>query len=365
MTKVNFQKIALIGSYPPPYGGVSVHIQRLKKNLDKLGIENVVYDLSPIYCSKNNKIREENIVYVHHPILWFLKFFFNSKENVIHSHVSDWRLRFFFSLMNFFDKKIIISIHGDSLERAYCEGSFLRKSIIKKTLSRASYIIVMNNNIKNFCLSLEVESKKVKVIPSFIISSDEEESDLEILSKDLKIFIKSHSPIVLANAFKLRFFNNEDLYGLDLFIDLCSIIRIDYPNIGFIFCLPQIGDYNYFKKMMRRIEGKNLKENFLIYTKGDRMIPILKMSDIFIRPTNTDGDSISIRESLSYGIPVIASDVVPRPNSVVLFKNRDLKDLVKKVKYVIEHYDECIKDLNSIGYEDNFKKILYVYHDLK
>ncbi|NQE52380.1 hypothetical protein C5S29_02205, partial [ANME-1 cluster archaeon GoMg3.2] len=31
--------ISLIGPYPPPYGGISVHIQRMAANLKTKGIE--------------------------------------------------------------------------------------------------------------------------------------------------------------------------------------------------------------------------------------------------------------------------------------------------------------------------------------
>ena len=44
--KVRKFKIALIGSYPPPYGGVSVHIQRLHSNLLKNNIQSHVYNIS-------------------------------------------------------------------------------------------------------------------------------------------------------------------------------------------------------------------------------------------------------------------------------------------------------------------------------
>ena len=38
-------KIGLIGSCPPPYGGVTVHIQRLMKKLDEYDIDYVLYDV--------------------------------------------------------------------------------------------------------------------------------------------------------------------------------------------------------------------------------------------------------------------------------------------------------------------------------
>jgi hypothetical protein len=41
-------RIALIGPYPPPYGGISVHIQRMAAHLEAEDIEYVIYDDSGI-----------------------------------------------------------------------------------------------------------------------------------------------------------------------------------------------------------------------------------------------------------------------------------------------------------------------------
>ena len=40
---------------------------------------------------------------------------------------------------------------------------------------------------------------------------------------------------------------------------------------------------------------------------------MLRLTDVLLKPTNTDGDAISVREALYLGVPVVASDVVERP----------------------------------------------------
>ena len=51
-----------------------------------------------------------------------------------------------------------------------------------------------------------------------------------------------------------------------------------------------------------------------------------------VRPTNTDGDALSIREAMYFKISVIASDVTTRPENTIIFKNRDLDDFYIKCK---------------------------------
>ena len=84
---------------------------------------------------------------------------------------------------------------------------------------------------------------------------------------------------------------------------------------------------------------------------------------MFIRPTNTDGDAVSIREALDFNIPCIASDVVVRPKEVKLFKNRDIMDLHRCFKEVKENNEQNIKN-KHISMEDNAEKILKIYSNL-
>jgi hypothetical protein len=53
---------------------------------------------------------------------------------------------------------------------------------------------------------------------------------------------------------------------------------------------------------------KDLKQCIIMY------IPLLKKSDVFVRPTNTDGDA----------------DAIPRPEGTILFKSWDINDFTLK-----------------------------------
>jgi hypothetical protein len=64
-------------------------------------------------------------------------------------------------------------------------------------------------------------------------------------------------------------------------------------------------------------------------------VRLMQQCDIMIRPTNTDGDSLSVREAIHMEKLVICSDAVSRPEQCILFKNRDLEDLVKKTEDAI------------------------------
>ena len=54
-------------------------------------------------------------------------------------------------------------------------------------------------------------------------------------------------------------------------------------------------------------------------------------SDVFLRPTAFDGDSVSVRECLQLGIPVVASDAVARPSACRIFPLKDDQKLLQEV----------------------------------
>jgi len=148
-------------------------------------------------------------------------------------------------------------------------------------------------------------------------------------------------------------------------VELCANLKSVYPQIGLVFCLPNIGDYDYFSKMKQEIRDKNIENNFLFITQPlEEVYPIWQKSDIFVRPTVSDGDAVSLREALYLKTPSVASDVVPRPEGTVLFKNRNTEDFVAHVKMVWDNYDYYKSKVESIEVENGLNKILKIYSSL-
>ena len=47
----NKMKVALIGTYPPPIGGTSIHMMRLREKLTENGYDVIVYDTHGTGCA--------------------------------------------------------------------------------------------------------------------------------------------------------------------------------------------------------------------------------------------------------------------------------------------------------------------------
>ena len=64
---------------------------------------------------------------------------------------------------------------------------------------------------------------------------------------------------------------------------------------------------------------------------GGTHLELMSRSDVFLRPTLSDGDSISVREAISLGVPVVASRIGARPAGATLFESGNVEDLLSKL----------------------------------
>lgn len=349
-------KVALFGPYPPPYGGVSIHIQRLQNYLLNKNIECIVYDITQFLTSTKELISSSTLKN------W--PWIFNCSNSVVHIHNSGANLKkiiLLSILLKMRGNKIIVTYHSlrDNVE----QFNWFKKKILQLNLRFISHCVVVSPHIREKFLKLGTNSEKITVIPAFLPPTIIQQ-DIENIPKEIWDFIDSHNPVISANAFKIRFYDNQDLYGIDMCIDLCANLKDDYPQIGLVFCLPDIGDQNYFKKMKERIVEKSIGSNFLFVNAPYQFYPILMRSDLFVRPTITDGDAVSIREALYLKIPTVSSNVVPRPEGTILFKNQDNNEFTSKVKDILNNWELHKKKLKSINIEDHIEKIVDIYQKL-
>ena len=338
-------KIIIYGILPPPFGGVSVHLKRLKKYLEDSKINFV-------FLQSNNLYRKH----------MFRNLFFSQisfQKNIIHLHgfQAGKNLPFLLFLILFFNKKIIVTIHNDRFLLDYNSLKNIQKVIAKIFYSNISHIISVKTDSKfGF-----IPDNKISVIPAFIPPIPDE-TDIKQLPDFFHKIRRKHKFLITSNVSKISFYNNQDLYGFDLSIELMKrLIDDGYKNIGLICVIPDIGDYDYFEKMQSLVKKYNLKDNFYFRTKPVAYPAVINVCDLFIRPTNTDGDALSIREAISLQRPVIASDACKRPKGSIIFKNRNIEDLYIKTTDVINNYEEYRAKIKSIEFEDNAEKILEVY----
>jgi glycosyltransferase involved in cell wall biosynthesis len=155
---------------------------------------------------------------------------------------------------------------------------------------------------------------------------------------------KSRNTIFCANASRLNILNNEDLYGLDMCIELAKLLLSNSFPVSFIFIVSSLENcQNRFNTYKKLIVDFGLQDIFLLINGVFSFVRVIENSDIVLRPTNADGDAVTIREAIFLNKPVLASDVIDRPEGTLLFKNRDINDF----------YNQTVLLLNNKSFFDN------------
>jgi glycosyltransferase involved in cell wall biosynthesis len=271
------------------------------------------------------------------------------------------------ALMKCRGKKAILTLHGAGLTDQLDRSDELRRGLawpaIRFMMDHISFIVVVNPHVKELLVSIGINPNKVSVIPAFVAPMVRQE-DIDEIPNDIWRFIEEHNQIISANASQIVLYKDEDLYGIDMCVDLCAMLKESYEDIGFVFVLPNVGNYEYFGEMQDRIKARGIGDNFLFVKQQYQFYPILMKSDLFVRPTITDGDSVSVRESLHFAVPVVASDAVQRPNGTILFENRNLGDFYEKVKDVLEHCQDYRKEAEETKLENHAEHLLRLYKKL-
>lgn len=348
--------ILLVGASPPPYGGVSIHIQRLGDLLPHYQLQARVID--PLRLIDAMKKRDFSSV------AGSLRPFLRSGGNIIHIHTSGWNMQkaFITSLATLSRRnKVMVTLH--SLRSVQDRLNPFEAFLIARSLGRCSNLIVVSEAIRDGIRQFPIEPGIISVIPAFLPPTPKTE-DYQHIPRELWEFIDTHSPVISANAYRITFYENHDLYGIDMCIELCSRLKNDYPDIGFVFCLPDIGDRSYYTKLNRLISTKGLGDHFRLVTDPFQFYPILERSTLYVRPTNTDGDSVSIREALFFRVPVVASDAVIRPQGVNLFRTRDCDDFTRTVIRTLDKERRQGRVHPDLPQQDNGRRIIELYQQL-
>ena len=324
-------KILLIGSTPPPIGGVTIHIDRFLNLYNENSKFNIsVFDIKKKAIFQNNNKRDS-----------IFSLFFLSR--IIHIHVSNDYAKLLFSLIGKLLFKKVIYTHHNSIVR--------NKFIFKLMYKLCNKVILVND--KEIEKSL-INFNKTEVIPAFLPPYK-----FDKLPNNLESEIKKYNQIISTNCYLYALINGKHVYGFDLIIEAFYKLSEErkIQNTLLILVDPSNTTKEFVNGLLKQKAFQTNK--VLLVTENLDFVSLIKKSDITIRATRTDGDSLSIRESLYYNVPIICSDVTTRPEGAVVFKNNNSDDLSDKILNTLKN-----KENFKYKHIDYGKQVLDVYDEL-
>lgn len=317
----NLRFILIVGSLPPPIGGVTIHIQRL------------------LYHLKENGIRFKYVDLKRNSIFLILREFI--RRDRIHIHTSNSYFRFFLIILgSFLFKTIDFTIHRDlgrdkSIFIRYIDLFSIKMANRPILLNEVSYKLALKYNINSFLGS------------SFLPPDLDTEFLPKELLNSLNVFKNRFKMLFCTNAYSFVYDKNgREIYGI---LEIIEIFR-SFLDFGLIISDPS----SSYRKICYE---KNilLPTNILLISEPHSFYKILEFSDGSIRNTSTDGDSLSVKESLYLNKVTICTDVVSRPDGVVNYSLGNLDVTLNNLKKDSKQY------YSNFNFNKSIKELLELY----
>ena len=280
-------KVIMIGSHLRVTGGIT----RVVKNYLESGLPRKVdLEYFPTYYASYQFI---NIIYffLQYTKLLIKLVLFNQQYDIAHIHMSYKgsfiRKKYIMQILNQKNIPIVLHMHGSQFKDFYNGSTIHKQKQIKDTLNKVSIILALGEQWKEYYQSIsktKVVSLENAVFPKQITEGSEEKkfiTTMGILSKRKGTY---------------------DL--LDVALKLKGKIN---PNYKFLIA----GD-GEIENVKKRIRELNLEEIVIVpgwISDQEKIDEIYRKSIIYVLPSYNEGMPMSILEAMSYGVPVVSTDV--------------------------------------------------------
>ncbi|WP_197081056.1 glycosyltransferase family 4 protein [Gordoniibacillus kamchatkensis] len=342
------KNILLVGGYPPPYGGITVHVQRLKQLLEDNGHKVIVLDLVGNTSEQSDhviRVAGKNKLFTLVKSLIHVAY---GKEEIVHFHTSAFG-RFlytapFYLYFSRFKTKVI-TIHSGSFIDEVNRYGLLKRMLLRITITKFHKIVVVNDEQKKFLMKSFIESPdKIYVIPAFLPEKIDELQIRDEVKEKAEQIKKRNTKFILSSGFMQRY------YGHHLVLQATEKIG---QKLDTVICFYSSYDEAYRKELDDIRKGKE-NVHFFYDLSPNEFNYLMQHCDLYIRATDRDGDAVAIREALYLGKPVAASDCVVRPAEVTTFDRTNIKDMIDKIRVGLS------KKSRAVG-EDPGEKLKAVY----
>ncbi|PYV46766.1 MAG: hypothetical protein DMG92_17475 [Acidobacteria bacterium] len=319
-------KVLQLGPYPPPHGGIQTHVVALREMLRQRGVHCAVVNLT--------RTRRPSSDGVYYPssglqVLWLL---LRRRYDVLHLHIGGriWPRQLALGILCSMlpGGKSVLTFHSGGYPSSVEGVSTTRRSVKAWVFRRFDRIIAVNPEIAAFFGRLGVRPERIRMISPHSLPANHL-SDSSELPPSVESFFRDHHPLLITVGLL------EKEYDLPLQIDTMARIREKFPTAGLLI----IGSGSLHEALKQHIEKKSYAEHVLLY--GDlphaATLQTISRADLMLRTTWYDGDALSVREALHFGLPIIATDNGMRPEGVRLIPARDGDPLLAAIDTILQN----------------------------
>ncbi len=349
--------LALVGPYPPGYGGVSVHLQRLLARLQETDLRVRLYNVWSLSEGPGVEVVQGN----RH--LWPLRHLLRRRERLLHFHHphAAWMRMAIHEACCLTSRPFITSFHDPRIFEGRAAARRPWRRALARMVHQAHTVHAVHPKIADHLVALGLPARRIVVYPAWLPCRDAPDA-LLARHPDIGVFLARHRPTLLMMG-GLGEGPADDLYGFWPALHLLSGLRERHPEIGLLVFLTgaHVPGGRADRAWRQAVRSEGLDGSIGIWNIEEPVAPLFQRVDLHVRPTFSDGDANSIREALDAGTPVCASDAAPRAPGVRTWATGNRDDMIRVVSRTLEDLDGARQEARAHRPEDPFPIALAMY----
>lgn len=339
-------KVLLVGDFPPPYGGVAVHVEELQRAIRAAGGEAVVLDIG------KGQLPADGVVAAGSKANFLLQLSLHAaRGSLIHVHTSganpkSWVLASLCAAAGrAAGRPPILTLHS-GLGPSWLSESPLRRAVAARVASGFGSIVAVSQPIARMLRICGVPAARIHVVPAFSrahLVPGEPPAQVEAIRL-------GGGPVVCAMLAPGK------VYGAEVLLRAFARLRESVPAAQLALYGPGTDGAE-----LRALAGElAVDAAAAVHGLGELPRPaalgLLSRSDLFVRPTLADGDSVSVREALALGVRVVATAVGTRPAGVTLVPAGDEAQLASAMAAALSQpaAEPVSRDASGDAFEELF-----------
>ena len=342
-------RVVQLGPYPPPHGGVQTNLVAIRNLLRATGHECLAINLT------RHRAKNADGVYYPDGAAALMRLLARIPADILHLHFGGDLTRRLLGLAAFCTslpgRRCVMTFHSGGYPGSPAGQTAAPGTLRGLVLRRFDGLIAVNSEIAAMFAKFGVPQRRIRTILPFAVSPPDRSL---AVPERLAAFFAAHKPVLLTVGLL------EPEYDLPLQIDVLGKVRERIPGAGLIIA----GSGSLEPELRNRIAAQPWRDHVLLY--GDMPHAVTMRAtlecDALVRTTLYDGDSVSVREALYIGTPVIASDNGMRPQGVRLIPARDPAQLLEAICAVVK--DGGSRRPPAGDGQENIREVVNFYREI-
>ncbi len=291
-------RVLIVGNWPPPLGGVSVHIAELASRILASSRKVTVLDIGRGRHRNGPAQPAERLARFPMQLMEQV-----AAHDLVHLHTSganvkSWMLVASVGLTaRVTGRPAFVTFHSGHLVRYLDAPS--RAVTARASLSAYDRVICVNEAIEERLRRVGAADRRRVIVPAFGRPQARREAGAP---PRFHAFRAEHRRVIAAALAPGRD------YGAEPLLEAFRRLRDEREDVGLLL----------FGEGTEGLDSAQAHVLGLGERPHHETLAMLASADLFVRPTLVDGDSISVREALSLGLPTVATSVGHRPSGVHL-----------------------------------------------